>query len=309
MESADITIVTDGLIDLVSGVSKEKHVVVVPCSVQLGREIITGAQLSQSMIARQAKKLKLSPPSYAQFLRVYQELGSQNVISIHPSSTRDGISHQARLARNLLMPHTNIKVFEAKTVDIGVGFLVRVAAETARDERGYVLGQILLLLQRLQTEMMHTLILTTDLKPFKESLEVDRWCWIKNSLPGMQALLSLDPKTGSFRLVRQGRGLGKVLDQWDEVLKEVEKPCEVWIRYRGFDREIQPLQSELSRILQPESLRLEKGEIMASPLLTKNYVEILLHPSSRRVEEVKRFTRRLWKAYGLSPSSTPPLEY
>ncbi len=162
-----------------------------------------GAQLASD------KSVEVSAPSYAEFLRVYKRLGSSNAISIHAPRTLHEVSHQARLARNLLFPHahSNVAIFEAKTTDIAVGLLVKAASETAREHKGYEVGQILLMLHLLQTELIRTFLVTRSIGPFMGRLGLGRWERLQSRIPGKEFLLDFDPRSSYFRLLARGNGL------------------------------------------------------------------------------------------------------
>ena len=100
-ESEGIAIVTDGITDLLSLARDGPGVVVVPCPVRIGRETYVSSLVRDDHLAAEHNP-EVSAPSYGEFLRTYQELGSSNVISIHPARTLHGVFHQARLARHLL---------------------------------------------------------------------------------------------------------------------------------------------------------------------------------------------------------------
>ena len=301
--SAQIAIVTDGLTDLVVRLRGERNVSVVPCLVRMGKQTTTSDLLSSDRLATKGK-LEIFPPPYAEFLKVYQELGSVHIISIHPPRTLHEVSHQARLARNLLLPRGDITVFDAKATDMGVGFLVRVASEIAQDQKGYNVGQILLVLHRLQSELIHTFLLAKDIGPFADRLPLSRGQRLRIKLPGGQSLLAFDPQSGYFRLLKRSSDLTHNLAQWAQSLENVHKPCQIWMSHQGFEKEVPILRDHLTRMFQPASIQVNRAWIPGFPY-PKEYVEIMFYPSDQEIENMKLFARRVWKAYGTSSTATP----
>lgn len=302
-DSAQIAIVTDGLTDLVVQLRDQRNVSVVPCLVRIGKQITTSDLLSTDRV-RAKRKPQVFPPPYAEFLKVYQQLESVHIISIHPPRTLHEVSHQARLARNLLLPRANITVFDAKATAMGVGFLVRVASEIAQDQKGYNVGQILLILHRLQSELIHTFVLTKDVRPFADRLPLSRGQRLRIKLPGGQSLLAFDPQPGYFRLLKQSSNLSHSLPRWAQSLQDVQKPCQIRMSHQGFEKEVPLLRDHLTRMFQPASIQVDTGWISGFPY-PKEYVEIMFYPSDQQIESVKLFARRVWRAYGTSSTATP----
>jgi hypothetical protein len=302
-ESAQIAIVTDGITDLVAQVRGEPNVTIVPCPVRIGKQATT-TELLRSERPTTKGKLQILPPPYTEFLRAYQKLASFQVISIHLPHTLHEVSHQARLARNLLLPRGNTTVFDARTTDMGVGFLVRVASETAQDQKGYNVGQILLVLHRLQSQFIHSFLLTKDIGPFTDRLPLTRGQRFRSKFPGRQFLLAFDPQSIYFRLLKESSDLSRNLAQWAQFLENIQEPCHIRMRHQGFDKEMPTLRDQLTRMFQPVSISVSPAWISGFPY-PKEYVEIICYPSDQEIENIKAFVRRVSKAYGISSTATP----
>ena len=303
-ESTEIRIVTDGITDLLSPVQDDPSVVVVPCPVRIGRETYTSDLFRGRPLAADQNP-EVSCPSYADFLRVYQELGSYNVISIHPARAFHGVSHQARLARNLLYPRAsrNVVIFEAKTADSAVGFLVRVASETARDPKGYEVGQILATLHLLQTELIRTFLVTRSIGPLVGRLGLSRWERLESRIPGKEFLLDFNTSSSYFRLLARGSGFSYHLAQWDQFLENIQRPCQIRMRHQGFRQAAQSLRDQLVSSFQPQSIHLETTRIANLPL-PKEYVEITFYPTEEETENTREFAARVSRTYGASSSDS-----
>jgi fatty acid-binding protein DegV len=306
-ESEEIVIVTDGITDLLSLVRDGSGVVVVPCPVRIGRETYISSLVRDTQLASE-QTLEVATPSYGEFLRLYQELGARNVISIHPPRTLHGVFHQARLARHLLYPQAskNVAIFEAKTVDTGVGFLVRVASQAARDPKGYEVGQILVTLNLLQTELIKTFLVTRSIRPLIGKLGLGRWDRLQSRVPGKEFLLEFDTSSSYFRLLARHSGFSYNLSQWEEYLETVQKPGQIRIRHQGFGQAVQLLRDQLTHAFQPKDIQVQMTSITRAPY-PKEYVEVTFYPGEERIENTRDFAARVWKTYGdLSPETPFP---
>jgi hypothetical protein len=242
---------------------------------------------------------------------------------VHPAASLDEAGHYARLARNLLsvpalgtyydeqgaLRHLHlaepvtaparIAVFEAKTIDLGVRLLVTVAAQAAQS--GMVLGQVYLLLHRLQREKLQTFVLTDD----TSRLEVDGargnpLGGIRRMLTGGETLLRIDRSTGRAEVLDQGRNLVKTLPERKELLKDTPDPCAIWIRQRGYDQQMEWLAYELRRACRPERISAKKDSLAAAPYFGSNYLELVFGPTSEEIKRVVKFVRRVWGTFGAS---------
>lgn len=304
-ESTEIAIVTDGITDLLSQVRDDPSVVVVPCPVRIGKETIASNMVRGDQLGT-AKSLEIFAPSYHEFLRVYQDLGSSNAISIHAPRTLHEVSHQARLARNLLFPRgsMNIAIFEAKTTDTAVGFLVKAASETVRDQKGYEVDQILVMLHLLQTELIRTFLVTRSIGPFIGRLGLGRWERLRSRIPGKEFLLDFDAGSSYFRLLARGNGFSYNLAQWEQFLENVQTPCRIRMRHQGFRQAVQVLRDQLMHAFQPKSIQVQMTSISGVPY-PKEYVEITFYPTDDDVEKIRGFATRVWKTYRRFSSDTP----
>lgn len=285
MVNHNIQVVTDGVVELSAAGEPNDQVAVVPYRIQVGKDVWSSEEL-RSIPAPSLTRAKFLAPSCAQFLRTYQRLREAEIISIHPTAVLHPLVHQARVARQLLYPRRNITIFETKAVDFGLGLLVKAASEAARDPAGFSSQEILRFLNSLQDEMIHTLVLTRDLGPYLGSgmrLALRR-AWAILRAP---ALLTFDHRAGVFRLVAQGWGTPRRTEIWAQVLNGIPRPCAVWIRHRGFGKEIEPIRQILASLLQPVSVHLESPSSAFSPFMSQHYLEITSYPPSEVIEELR----------------------
>jgi fatty acid-binding protein DegV len=137
MDNEQVSIVTDGMADMP------------PESVsRLGIHIVPWGKTQRG---------SLLPPPFSSFIQTYHRLQPSPILSIHPAGSLSSVGNYARLARNLLVaPRPSgiyergvfkplllsspaqrrglkVKVFEAKAIDLGVRFMVTVAAQAAQE--------------------------------------------------------------------------------------------------------------------------------------------------------------------------------
>lgn len=296
MDNEPVSIVTDGMIDIA------------PESVsQLGIHIVPW---------RSTKKGSLWPPLFSSFIQTYHRLQPAPVLSIHPAGSLSDVGHSARLARNLLMvtkpsgvyeqgvlkplmlsspPQQRglrVKVFEAKAIDLGVRFMVTVAAQAARE--GLNEEQLDLLLRRLQDEMMQTVILTRDTSGLGRLLAPEGMSVRKKK----ESLIYIDQERRAFYLVAQAESARQYVGQPNQFLKGVPQPCDLWVRQRGYDSLLRQLIPHWQGLFQVERVHTEAHGLGAMPYFGGNYLEAVFCPTEEAIERLKRFVKRMWKAFG-----------
>jgi hypothetical protein len=298
MSDEQVRIVTDGSVDLPHELIRELGIVVVPCLVKAGRKTYeSSAQTPLRAIARtHGGDLTVVTPSFSQFFTVYQSLGNVPIISIHGSHAFSSIGVVARVARNVVVPVIDLRLFEGRTIDLGLSFLVEVAARAALE--GYEQDQIVLILRRLQQERLATFIVRRSLRGAERYMEEDGLLTrLKGYLPFMEHLLAVDKVQNSLALLSQGMGLADGFAGRADLFADVARPSDLWIRQRGYDGAVNRIRSKLAPLLQVEQFRVEKGG-SSSPIAHGDYMEVVVVPPMGVVEQVKKFVRRMWKAFG-----------
>jgi hypothetical protein len=307
MSDERVRIVTDGSIDLPLELIQELGIAIVPCLVQAGRKTYeSNAQTPLRAIAQVCggQDLTVVTPSFSQFFTVYQSLGKVPIISIHGSHAFNSIGVVARVARNVVVPVMKVQLFEASTIDLGVSFLVEVAARAALE--GYEQDQIVLALRRLQQERMATFIVRRSLGEARKYITEEKGLltWLKRRLPFMEHLLSVDQAQNSLLLLSQGTGLAKGFAGQSELFADLARPSDLWVRQRGYDEAVNSIRSNLAPLLQSGECRVENGG-SSSPIASGTYMEVVVVPPPEVVEQVKKFVRRMWKAFGPGAAVRP----
>jgi hypothetical protein len=302
MDNEQVSIVTDGMIDMAP---EAVH--------QLGIHIVPW---------RSTKKGSLWPPLFSSFIQTYHSLHPSPVFSIHPAGSLSDVGHSARLARNLLMATKpsgvyeqgvlkplalsspaqrrglRVKVFEATAIDLGVRFMVTVAAQAAQE--GHNEEQLDLLLRRLQDEMMQTVILTKDTSCLRRLLTPEGMSVHKKR----EKLIYIDKERRAFSLLAQAENARQYVGQPDQFLDVVPQPCELWIRQRGYDSEVGQLIPHWRGRFQVEQVHTEVHSLGARPYFGGDYLEVVFCPTGEAIERLKRFVKRMWKAFGSTTVAT-----
>ena len=134
-----VAVVTDSTAYLPAGLAEQEGVGVVPLHVVLGRRTgIEGVQVSPEEVARALRERRLevstSRPTPAELVRAYRASGAREVVSVHLSGALSGTVQAAALAaREVAAEGIAVRVVDARTIAMGLGFAVLAAAETARD--------------------------------------------------------------------------------------------------------------------------------------------------------------------------------
>ena len=133
-----VAVVTDSTAYLPAGLAEQEGVGVVPLHVVLGRRTgIEGVQVSPEEVARALRERRLevstSRPTPAELVRAYRASGAREVVSVHLSGALSGTVQAAALAaREVAAEGIAVRVVDARTIAMGLGFAVLAAAETAR---------------------------------------------------------------------------------------------------------------------------------------------------------------------------------
>ncbi|MTI81787.1 MAG: DegV family protein [Firmicutes bacterium] len=140
---AQIKIVTDSTADLPNEVIKKYDIKVVPLKVNFAEESLKDrVEIMPNEFYKRFTNEKSIPstsqPSPGEFQNVYQSLADEGycIISIHLSTDLSGTYQAAQLARSML-PNANIKIFDSRTVSVGLALLVLTAARAAQEGKSF----------------------------------------------------------------------------------------------------------------------------------------------------------------------------
>ncbi len=268
--------------DLVAPLERRPSLVVVPWQVAEKPGILRrdGGPATEAIVGG---TMRLAPPSHLGFLDAYQPLGSRDpVLSIHLSPALHPITHQARLARQLLFPQRNITILGALGLSLGLRFLVE-AASVAASDAGLSVVETVTLMRRLQERTARTFILTPGLAGLRSRTMLSFGQRLRDRLPWVESLVAFDGRTGALRLAGQGRGTAINWEGWSDLFRGVDRPCRLWVQHRGYGQTLNQVVATVAAALKPEKVRAEEAELTAAPLLPKRYVEFLVYPSEMRL--------------------------
>jgi DegV family protein with EDD domain len=133
-----IKIVTDTTCDLPPAWLSQYHLTLVPISIQFGLETFReGLTIDPDLFYQRLQIGDVIPttsqPSVGQFSEIYQMLAADGseILSIHVTSKLSGTWQSARLAARQLEDKVKVRVVDSLTGSVGLGFMVREAAQLA----------------------------------------------------------------------------------------------------------------------------------------------------------------------------------
>jgi DegV family protein with EDD domain len=132
-----VAVVTDSTAYLPAGIADKYEVGVVPLHVVLGmRTGAEGVEVAPSEVASALTERRISVstsrPTPAEFAAAYRATGATCIVSVHLSGALSGTVEAARLgAAEVAADGIEVRVVDARTIAMGLGFAVIAAAETA----------------------------------------------------------------------------------------------------------------------------------------------------------------------------------
>jgi DegV family protein with EDD domain len=132
-----VAVVTDSTAYLPDGIASKHDVGVVPLHVVLGlRTGMEGTEVSPSDVASALAERRISVstsrPTPGEFAAAYRAAGSQCIVSVHLSGELSGTVEAARLAAaDVEGDGIEVRVIDARSIAMGLGFAVIAAAEAA----------------------------------------------------------------------------------------------------------------------------------------------------------------------------------
>ena len=144
---ACVRVVTDSTAHLDPEVVEKLGITVLPMRIQIGAETLTdGPNFDKEMFFRQMARSSVPPRSVPLPVQVFEEIYEElnqiidHIFSLHVSSSLSDAWAVARQAASRLLGRCEIAVVDSKTVSVGLGILVKAAAEAAAE--GQSLGDV-----------------------------------------------------------------------------------------------------------------------------------------------------------------------
>ena len=191
-----IKIVTDSTCDLPAEWINRFHITRVPVNIQFGLEsfqdgITIDPDTFYKRIRAEGELPTTSQPSVGQFSQVYEALGADGsyILSIHLTSKLSGTWQTAMLTREQLKNKINITVFDSLTGSVGLGLMVREAAQWV--EAGLSVEEIVSRLEARRSQIQ-VFILLKDLHYARMSGRVGRLRETLASLLNVKPIVGVD---------------------------------------------------------------------------------------------------------------------
>jgi hypothetical protein len=277
-------VVTDGRVLLGSEIEAAPELAVIPREVELGDQKLRSDERVNMIrsLAREASSRgrppKVLPPQREHFLNTYLALAEQHphIISIHHLASLDGAAREARICRQLMHPLQHIDVYETKTLEGGLEFVLKTALTLTQE--GASATQLLALLRYLETHML-TFLLTPGAARPQPWASVSTGQRLMSMWPSTETLWHFDPKQRRLVVVAQGRNVaarvGPILQQRWGPLRYTAA-----LRYRGYSHaQLEQITASLQASGLPELPRREPVAATFIPLLPHTFVELLLLPT------------------------------
>lgn len=133
-----VRVVTDSTVHLDPEVIERLNITVLPMQIHVdGQALVDGPNLDKEMFFRQMARLSVPPrsvpPSLEVFKETYEELSqtTAHILSLHVSSSLSDVCAVARQAASPMLGRCEIAVVDSQTISVGLGILVKAAAEAA----------------------------------------------------------------------------------------------------------------------------------------------------------------------------------
>ena len=283
-------VVTDGRVLLASELEERPSLAVLPREVRIEGTVHRSDDRINMLrsLAREAtgrrRPVTVLPPQREHFLPVYQAIAERysDVVSLHLMEAFDPAARAARICRSLMQPFHQIHVYEAKTLEGGLEFLLSTALGLIDD--GATAPQLLTLLRYLETHML-TFLLASGACPNQPWANISGFQRLRSLVPFTETLLYFEPKQGRLDAISQGTQLHS---QLGPLLAQRWAPLRYRVRgrYRGYTApQLERLQTSLLAAGVPETPEWEPVAASYLPGLPQQFVELLFLPTE---EDLRR---------------------
>jgi DegV family protein with EDD domain len=191
-----VAVVTDSTADLPTELAEQLNIAVVPLNVRIAgrsyedRVSITPDTFMQLLTADNSVPMT-SAPSVGRFANEYERLAADydQIVSIHISSRLSGTFSSACTARDLFIDGPEIRVIDSATASMGLGLIVLVASQMARNgaTASEIEQQINLLKDR-----THVIFLVDTLEHLRRGGRIGRAAEIIGSVLQLKPLLRIE---------------------------------------------------------------------------------------------------------------------
>lgn len=191
-----VKIVTDSTCDLPPAWLNRYQLTVVPVNIQFGLETFRegqtiGPETFYRRIHTEGVLPTTSQPAVGEFNQIYQSLAADGseIVSIHVTSKLSGTWQSATIAAQQLQGRVKVSVVDSLTGSVGLGLLVREAAQLA--EAGLTAAEIVARLEARRPEI-NVFIMLKDLRYARMSGRVGRLRELLASLLNVKPIVGVD---------------------------------------------------------------------------------------------------------------------
>jgi DegV family protein with EDD domain len=235
-----IKIVTDSTCDLPKAWFTRYNITVVPINIQFGthtyREgIDIDPETFYTQINDQGELPTTSQPSIGEFQEIYESLAADGseILSIHVTSKLSGTWQTAALTIRQLKDRIKIALVDSQTGSVGLGLMVREAAQLV--EAGLTVEAIVARLEARRAEI-NVFIMLKDLRYARMSGRVGRLRESLASLLNVKPIVGVDQ--GSLVSLERVRGQKKGYDRMVSIAQEMVAAAPVHLAVsHALDRE------------------------------------------------------------------------
>lgn len=234
-----VRIVADSTSDIPAELRERLGITIVPLKVLFGEETyLDSITINAEQFYEKLKTSSIVPttsqPSPHEFTEVYERLLFEDpgcsVLSIHLASILSGTHQSAVIAKSMMEQDADIEVIDSKSASFGIGMLVVMAAELARE--GKSMEEILEAVDALQKGTSIYFLVDT-LEYLHKGGRIGKASALIGSILNIKPILSLEKETGGVLSVDKVRGTKKALARISDMLKDTfrDDPIHIVIAY------------------------------------------------------------------------------
>lgn len=269
-----VVIATDAGIDLRTGLAEHYQILVVPRWFHAGDRVHLTAT-GPRQFAMNESISEILPARSEDFVNAYSQVEHTHIVTIHLSKIFDNAAAEARKAQCLLGNRREIQVFEAKTTEAGVGFLVETASHFVQQASSSSPDQVLSFLRQVEQELV-TYLFVED--PVKASIAKE------SGLPDNPQLS--EERGQLFRLDVETGELVQIQDMDLAFQKMSEKGYEVIVQWqRSDEKETSRKASEVTQRIGSESFEIREV-YSKNPTFPRQSIGFIRVPNSARINSI-----------------------
>jgi DegV family protein with EDD domain len=221
-----VAVVTDSTADLSPELAEQLNIAVIPLNVRVAgrsyedRVTITPETFMQLLTTDDSVPMT-SAPSVGRFANEYERLAADHdqIVSIHISSRLSGTFSSACTARDLFIDGPEIRVIDSATASMGLGLVVLVAAQMARD--GASASEIEQHINLLK-DRTHVIFLVDTLEHLRRGGRIGRAAEIIGSVLQLKPLLRIEegivvPQARTRTRARAISGLVQLIEEIPQI--------------------------------------------------------------------------------------------